>query len=174
MNDETLYFHDNFFSAGKTEIFNHLKEKVGELDLKSSFSSGIYVLDRNGKLVVSGKFGFFSNKWRIFDGNDQEIGMLKHRLSFLAKKYEYQASGRGIFLIESEVFSRQYEIVDEHSNPVASFEKINGFFSSPAYKLTNVSKVLSAEELIAVVMGVNAIQKRRNNSAAAGNGGAGN
>jgi len=168
----TLYFKDNFFSAGRTEIFNSSKEKVGELDLKSAFSSGVDVLDQDGNLVVSGKFPFFSNKWRITDKFEQEIGVLKQKLTFLAKKYEYDAYGRGIYLIESEPFSHTYEIFDEHSNQIARFEKVSAFFESRAYQLSSTTDTVSSEELIAVVMGINAIQKRRSN-AAAGNGGAG-
>jgi uncharacterized protein YxjI len=158
MNEQTLYFKDNFFSAGKTEIFNSLKEKVGELDLKSALSLSIDVLDNEGNLIVSGKFAFFSNKWRISDKSDQEIGVLKQKLTFLSKKYEYDAYGRGTYFIESEPFSHLYEIFDEQSNPIARFEKVSGFFASPAYQLTNNNEKVSSEELIAVVMGINAIQ----------------
>jgi hypothetical protein len=49
---------------------------------------------------------------------------------------------------------------------VAKFEKISGFFSSPAFQLTNHSDQLSTEELIAVVMGVNAIQRRNSSNGA--------
>lgn len=171
MSEQSLYFKDNFFSAGTTEIFNSSKEKVGELDLKSAFSSGIDVLNKDGKRVVSGKFALFSNKWKIYNGTEDEIGILRQQLTFFAKKYEYSTYGRGVYLIESELFSRQYEIFDEQSNQIASFEKVSGFFSSPAFQLINSSERVSNEELIAVVMGVNAIQKRRSNAAA---GGAGN
>lgn len=166
MKEQTLYFKDNFFSAGRTEIFNSLKEKVGELDLKSAFSSSVDVLDKVGNLVVSGKFTFFSNKWRISDSSDQEIGVLKQKITFLSKKYEYEAYGRGTYFIESEPFSREYDICDDQSNQIGKFEKVSGFFSTPAYQLSNFTESLSNEELIAVVMGVNAIQKRRNNAAA--------
>ncbi|MDR7000499.1 hypothetical protein [Neobacillus niacini] len=172
MNKNSLYFKDNFFSSGRTEVFNSLKEKVGELDLNSAFSSSIDVIEGDGKKIISGRFGFFSNKWRISDGSGQEIGILKQKLTFLAKKYEYNAYTRGIYTIEAEVFSRQYEVLDEQSNQVAKFEKVNGFFASPSYQLTNIDEKLSSAELIAVVMGVNAIQKRRkNNGAAAGSAG---
>jgi hypothetical protein len=53
---------------------------------------------------------------------------------------------------------------------VASFKKVNGFFQSAAFELTNLSDSLLTEELIAVVMGVNEIEKRRRNASA--NGGA--
>ncbi|WP_342432674.1 LURP-one-related family protein [Neobacillus sp. FSL H8-0543] len=168
---KVLYFKDNFFSTGRTEIYNSLKENIGELDLKSAFSSSIDVLDTNGRTVVSGKFPFFSNKWQIYDANEQEIGVLKAKLTFLAKKYEYDAYGRGVFQIKGEAFSREYDITDEQSNLVGKFEKVSGFFASPAYQLSNYSSHISNEELIAMVMGINAIIKRK--QSAAGNGGGG-
>jgi uncharacterized protein YxjI len=169
MKVETLYFKDNFFSAGKTDIFNSQKEKVGVLDLKSTFSSSVDLLDNDGNLVVSGKFASFSNKWRIFDHNNHEIGVLKQKFTFFSKKYEYEALDRGMYQIDSELFSYLYDISDDQSNQIGKFEKVSGIFSSPAYQLNNFAKKLSNEELIAVVMGVNAIQKR-NNSAASGSG----
>jgi uncharacterized protein YxjI len=162
MKDKTLYFKDNFFSTGKTDIFNSSKEKVGELDLKSTFTSSVDVLDNDGNLVVSGKFSSFSNKWRLFDPSNQEIGVLKQKFTFFSKNYEYDAFDRGVYQIDSELFSYLYDISDEQSNQIAKFEKVSGIFSSPAYQLKNFTKKLSNEELIAVVMGVNAIQKRNN------------
>lgn len=162
--DKIVYFQDNFFSAGRTEIFNGSKEKVGELDLKSMFSSGVEILDLDGSVKVSGKFPFFGVKWRIYDCHDQEIGALKQKLSFLSKKYEYDANERGSFFIKSEAFSKQYDIYANETSIVAKFEKVSGFFASPAFQLTNNSKQLTTEELIAVVMGVNAIQRRNNSN----------
>jgi uncharacterized protein YxjI len=164
MKNETLYFKDNFFSAGKTEIFNSTKEKVGELDLKSTFTSSVDVVDPSGNVVVSGKLASFSNKWRLFNHHNDEIGTLKQKLTFLSKKYEYDALDRGMYQIDSELFSYHYDIFDDQSNQIGKFEKISGFFSTPAYQLNNFSKKLSNEELIAVVMGVNAIQKRNNSA----------
>lgn len=161
----SLYFRDNFFSAGITEIFNSSKDKVGELDLKSAFSASIDVLDRNGKIIVSGKFPFISSKWIITDANDYELGVLKAKLSFLSKKYEYTTDSRGIYYIESEPFSYQYEIYDDQSNLSAKFEKVSGFFTSPAFQLINFTEKVCNEELVAVVMGINAIQKRKRNVA---------
>jgi hypothetical protein len=160
--DKVVYFQDNFFSAGRTEIFNGSKEKVGELDLKSMFSSGVEILDLDGGVMVCGKFPFFGVKWRIYDGHEQEIGALKQKLSFLSKKYEYDANERGSFFIKSEAFSKHYDIYEDDTSIVAKFEKISGFFASPAFQLTNNSSQLSTEELIAVVMGVNAIQRQNN------------
>ncbi|MDN3019604.1 hypothetical protein PH210_25905 [Paenibacillus sp. BSR1-1] len=170
MNDRALYFKDNFFSAGRTEIFNSSKEMVGELDLKSAFSSSIDVLDKNENIVVTGKFTFFSSKWRIYNSIEEEIGVLKEKLTFLSKKYEYDAYERGVYHIKAEPFSKQYEILDEQSNPVGRFEKVSGFFASPAFQLSNFNEKVTNEELIAVVMGINAIQKR-NASAASNSGG---
>ncbi|WP_442598644.1 LURP-one-related family protein [Neobacillus sp. D3-1R] len=165
--DSIVYFQDNFFSAGTTEIFNESKNKVGELDLKSMFSASVEVLDNEGNVIASGKFPFMGMKWRVYDGQGQEIGALKQKLSFFSKRYEYQAEGRGYYYIESEAFSKQYDVYQDETTIVATFHKISGFFSSPAFQLTNHSDQLSTEELIAVVMGVNAIQRRNSSNAAA-------
>lgn len=162
MKNKELYFKDSFFSAGRTDIFNSSKERVGEIDLKSAFSSSIDVLNKNGSLVVTGKFTFFSNKWWIYNFNEQELGVLKHKISFLGKKFEYTANSRGVFQITSEPFSREYTILDEQEKLIAKFEKVSGFFSASAFQLRNFSDELAVEELIAVVMGVNEIQKRNN------------
>ena len=164
MND-TLYFKDNFFSAGTTEIYNSSKDKVGELDLKSALNASIDVLDHNGKVLVRGKFPLFSSKWKLSGTDEQEIGVLKGKFTLFSKKYEYTAHTRGIFQIEAEAFSHQYDIFDEQSNLIAKFEKVSGFFSSPAYQLRNFTEQVPSEELIAVIMGINAIQKRRRNNA---------
>ncbi|KAA0549079.1 hypothetical protein FZW96_03970 [Bacillus sp. BGMRC 2118] len=163
--NQDLYFSDNFFSSGKTEIYNETREKVGELDLKSAFSTSVEVANEKGEIVVTGKFPFLGMKWIVADYHGQKIGELKGSFSFLKKKYQYTTVNHGTYRIESEAFSRKYDIYDNHSTLVGSFEKISGFFSSPAFKLTNYSDLLSSHELIAVVMGVNNIQKR--NSAAA-------
>ncbi|WP_141604025.1 hypothetical protein [Terrilactibacillus laevilacticus] len=165
MLQDTLYFSDNFFSAGRTDIFNESKETVGILDLKSAFSSGVNVLNPEGEILTSGKFPFMGIKWRIYDDLGEEIGALKGRFAFFSKKYEYDAYGRGIFQVEAEAFSKQYVILKEQS-VVAEFNKISGFFSSPAYQLKNLTDDLLSEELVAVVMGINAIEKRRRNNAA--------
>ncbi|MDN8590450.1 hypothetical protein Q0V21_16880 [Paenibacillus sp. 11B] len=45
-----LYFRDNFFNAGYTEIMNHEQEQeqAGHLDLKSAFGSSLDVFDNSG------------------------------------------------------------------------------------------------------------------------------
>jgi hypothetical protein len=165
MINESLFFSDNFFSAGRTEIYNDGKEKIGELDLKSAFSSSIDVLDEDGRKVVCGKFSLFGGKWIVFDDSEKECGELRAKFSFFSKKYEYTAHERGIYSIQAEPFSHLYEIYDDQANLVAKFEKISGFFSSPAYQLSTFSEPLKSVELIAIVMGVNFIQKRRRNAA---------
>lgn len=160
LDNKELYFKDNFFSVGRTEIFNSSKERVGEIDLKSAFSLSIDVLNKAGSLVVIGKFTIFSNKWRIYNSNEQEIGVLTQKISLLMKKFEYTANNRGVFQIKSEPFSREYMILDEQENLITKFEKVSGFFSASAFQLSNFSDELTMEELIAVVMGVNEIQKR--------------
>lgn len=163
-----IYFTDNFFSAGVTEMYNSDKEQVGSLDLRSAFSSSVDVLDLNGSVTMSGAFKFFSRKWFITNGAEQEIGELLQRFSFFAKKFEYEAYGRGTYRIESEAFSKDYEIYDQGDNLIAEFRKTSGFFASPAFSLTNHSEELSDEELVAVVMGVSMIHKRNSNSANSG------
>jgi len=94
------------------------------------------------------------------------VGRLRSRFTFLAKSYTYDAYARGTFDITSPAFSRDYEICDGNGSLVASFQKVNDWFSSEAYCLDNVSEQLTNYELIAVIMGMNAIQKRRRSAAA--------
>ncbi|MEH6938736.1 hypothetical protein V7056_12875 [Bacillus sp. JJ664] len=165
MKNETLYFNENFFSTGITDIYNESKEIVGKLDLKSMFSSGVDVLDLHGNIVASGKFPFLSSKWKISNQSSQEIGSLRGRFSFFSKKYEYDAYGKYTFQIKSEAFSKLYEVFKDETTLVCKFEKINGFFSSPAFRLESFKSELSSEELILLVMGVYAIQRRNNSGA---------
>lgn len=165
MKSSTIYFSDNFFSSGLTDIYNEQQEKVGSLDLKSAFSSTVDVIDLTGTVLLKGKFPFFSNKWMVLDDSENELGVLKQKLSFFSKRFEYTAYNRGVYEVESEAFSKEYRMVDENKQEAAVFEKISGFFQSPAFRLINYSSHLSNEELIAVVMGVNAITKRNQSAA---------
>lgn len=165
MKNETLYFNENFFSTGMTDIYNEAKEKVGKLDLKSMFSSGVDVLDLHGNIIASGKFPFLSSKWKISNQSSQEIGSLRGKFSLLSKKYEYDAYGKNTFQIQSGGFSKLYEVFKDDTTLVCKFEKISGFFSSPVFRLESFSNELPPEELILIVMGVHAIQKRNNSSA---------
>ncbi|SEO83078.1 hypothetical protein SAMN04487895_112143 [Paenibacillus sophorae] len=62
-----LYFRDNFFNAGVTEILNGQGESAGQIDLKSAFGSAIDVYGKDGQLLYKGSFPFFSGKWEVTD-----------------------------------------------------------------------------------------------------------
>ncbi|CEG28938.1 hypothetical protein [Bacillus sp. B-jedd] len=161
---QTLFVSDNFFSAGRTDIFNDAQEKVGEINLKSIFSAELDVLNMDGETIVNGRFPFLSRRWIVAGSRGEEIGELKARLAFFSKKYEYSTADGRIFEIESEAFSNLYIMYDENRNEAGRFEKISGFFSSPAFQLTSFDEGLDIYEFIAVVMGVNAIQKAERNT----------
>ncbi|NMO95189.1 hypothetical protein [Paenibacillus lemnae] len=161
-----LYIKDNFFNAGETEVRNEAGEHIGSVDLKSAWGSSLDVYNQDGQKVCSGKFRFFSNKWEVMNADEAVLGVLRMRISFFSKKYEYDAGERGTYEIVSPVFSKEYEILDEGGTKMASFRRVSGWFQSGAYHLENHSPALGDWELAAVVMGVHAIQKRKNNSAA--------
>ena len=161
-----LFFKDNFFNAGTTEVMNEAGEMVGSVDLKSAFGSSLDVYDESGMKVCGGSFRFFSNKWVVSDRNDEELGVLRMRMSFFTKRYEYDAGERGVYEITSPAFSKEYEVLNEGGETAARFNRISGWLQSGAFHLENNSLHLGDWELIAMVMGVHAIQKRANNSAA--------
>ncbi|WKL00173.1 hypothetical protein Q0F98_23680 [Paenibacillus amylolyticus] len=70
-----LYFRDNFFNAGYTEIMNPNQEQAGHLDLKSVFGSSLDVSDNSG-LVCSGKFRMLTNRWDITAADGRHLGVL--------------------------------------------------------------------------------------------------
>ena len=162
-----LYFRDNFFSSGETPIMNAAGEQAGMLDLRSMFSASLTVYGPSGELRVTGSFRFFSGKWEVADASQSLLGVLRSRLSFFSKRFEYDAGERGIYTIESPAFSRSYAIIDHAGIEVASFDKTSGWLESGAFCLNNRAKLLDCYELIAVVMGMHSIQKRNNNAAAA-------
>ncbi|KIL51047.1 hypothetical protein [Jeotgalibacillus campisalis] len=167
--EKIVYFSDQFFSAGRKDIWNESKEKIGVLDLKSAFTSGVNVENAEGELMVEGGFPFLSGKWLVKQRDGTELGEVKGNFSWFSKSYRYTAD-RGHFEIESPAFSREYRMVDENGEEAATFKKVNGFFQAPAYELVNKSTILLTDELIAVVMGVNAIEKRRKAAASSGGG----
>ncbi|KZE69228.1 hypothetical protein AWM68_02875 [Fictibacillus phosphorivorans] len=169
--EKCVYFNDSFFSSGRTEIYNASQEKLGELDLKSAFSSSVNVENEKGEIVVEGGFPFFSSRWIITQADGTELGEVKSSFAFFSKRFRYSTNDH-TYEIESPAFSKEYTILDDNKAEVATFRKINGFFQSAAFELTNHSDVLRTEELIAVVMGVNAIEKRNQSSAGGVNGGA--
>ncbi|WP_077615352.1 hypothetical protein [Caenibacillus caldisaponilyticus] len=75
--ETVLYFSDNFFSAGLTDIYNEKQEIVGQLNLKSIFSSSLEVLNESHEPVVTGRFSFFTNRWIVEDGHGRELGILR-------------------------------------------------------------------------------------------------
>jgi hypothetical protein len=165
--DKCVYFTDQFFSFGITDIYNELQEKVGELDLKSAFTSSMSVENEKGEIVVEGCFPLFSGKWVIKKSDGTELGKVSASFSFFTKRYKY-TTNNGRFEIESPAFSKEYTILNEINEEVATFKKVNGIFQAAAYELKNISGSLLTEELITVVMGVNEIEKRRRSSANSG------
>lgn len=157
--NQTLYISNTFFS-GKTDIVNEIQEKVGVLDTKSTFTSTVDVLDEYEHLVISAKFPFMRTKWFVTDYYGQEIGILKGKFTVLAKKYEYTAHKRGVYLIDSEPFSRNYSIY-EKENLIGTFKRINGIFSTPKYQLNIINNKINNFEWVAVVMGIQAIELRK-------------
>ncbi|MBY9079648.1 hypothetical protein KIH86_01450 [Paenibacillus sp. HN-1] len=159
-----LVFRDNFFSAGITEILNEQNENMGSLDLKSALGSSIEVYGPQGRQLFQGSFRFFSNKWEVSSAEGELAGVLRSRFSWSGKKFTYETEGRGVYEIDSPAFSKEYEIADE-TRIAASFTQLNGWLSPGAYLLENSSKLLDSYELVAVIMGVHAIQKRHRSAA---------
>ncbi|MDF2664074.1 MAG: hypothetical protein K0Q94_6865 [Paenibacillus sp.] len=165
MESTTLYFKDNFFSAGETPITDENGRTLGFLNLHGMFDSGITVTDASGTPAAGGKFRFFSNAWIVSDRYGNELGVLKPKFAFFKQRYVYESSRHRELSIESPAFSREYVVRDYRDETVAHFRRINGMFASGAYELNNRSE-LSAEELITVVMGVHGIMKRQQAAAA--------
>ncbi|MGI8314208.1 hypothetical protein [Halobacillus mangrovi] len=159
-----VYFSDNFFSAGRTDIYNEEKEMVGSLNLKSAFSSSVDVEDTNGEIVVQGYFPIFSNKWSVQQTKGEELGKVKTGFSFFKKRFRYESKNQSLE-IESPAMSKEYTMTDKSGVEVATFRKVSGVFQSAAFELKNHTSSISTEELISVVMGVNAIEKRRRSTA---------
>lgn len=159
-----LYFRDNFFNAGYTEIMDDNQEQAGHLDLKSLFGSSLDVFGPAG-LICSGRFGMLSNRWDVTSVDGRHLGVLRARMSFFSKRYEYDAGPRGIYEVSAPAFSQEYDVTGMGGRTVASFGRTSGWFSSGAFVLSNESEQLDTYELIAVVMGVHAINKRRNSAA---------
>ncbi|AJD92819.1 hypothetical protein JMA_35020 [Jeotgalibacillus malaysiensis] len=168
--ENKVYFSDQFFSAGMTDIYNESQEKIGTLDHMSMFTSGIRIEGVHRTTGIEAGFGFFSNKWTIKRG-EEELGYVKNAFSFFTKKYRYFKDGLE-YEIESPAFSKEYTVLNESREEVVFFRKVSGFFQTAAYELVNHSELFEADELIAVIMGVNAIEKR-NRSAGSGGGAAG-
>jgi hypothetical protein len=156
-----LYFKDKFFSSGISDIMNGAGETVGTIDLKSAFSQSLDIYGQSGEKLYSGRFPFFSGKWHITGPDEQAYGVLRVRMSFFSKRYEYDAGERGVYEITSPAFSKEYDIMGSDGQTVATFARISGWLESGAFCLNNHSSLLESYELVAVVMGVHAIQKQQ-------------
>jgi uncharacterized protein YxjI len=159
-----LYFRDNFWNAGLTDILDEQEGKVGHLDLRSSFGSAIDIYGPNDELLYNGSFPFFSGKWEVSGADGEQVGILRSRLTFFSKKYTYETIGRGSYEIISPAFSKEYEIIDDSENVIAQFKQVNGWLSSGAFLLDNQCEFLDSYELVAVIIGMHAIQKAANNA----------
>lgn len=107
---QTVYFQDNFFSSGETEIRDGTNQCIGSLDLKSAFSSSVAVMDEGGHEVMHGFFRFLSNSWYVEDGNRAQLGSLKPAWFSFSKKYHYQTNSRGNYEITSPAFLKDKKV----------------------------------------------------------------
>ncbi len=158
-----LYVADNFFNRGRTEILDTAGEAAGTLDLRSAFGSALDVYAASGELLYTGKFRLMLRRWQVLDGNGSQVGELRPRFTLFSKKFEYDAGQRGIYEIESPNFSKEYTVTQDRAE-IASFVRTSSWIRSGAYRLRNASP-LDDYELVAVVMGVNAIRKRQQSAA---------
>ncbi|CAM4074443.1 LURP-one-related/scramblase family protein [Lederbergia lenta] len=163
---ETIYFTDNLFSSGITTIYSDEKVAIGNLDLKSAFTSNLAILDLEGNQICEGKFKTFSNKW-VISKNGEEIGELKQKFTFLKKAFAYTSYKYGLVSIESEAFSKEYHLY-QSDEVIADFQKVSGFFQSSSFQLINHSKRFTNAELITIVMGIHMITKRNATAANSG------
>ncbi|WP_168120324.1 hypothetical protein [Paenibacillus sp. HB172176] len=163
---QELYFNDNFFSSGTTDIMNSTGDRIGTMDLKTMFSASISVYGKEGELRSTGRFRSFSNKWEVANTPEGTEGVLRKRFTFFQKVYEYESPSTGMLLIESPAFSRAYTIKSSGGQLVASFEQTNHWLQSGAFVLQNHSEKLDSYELISIIMGVHSIHKRARNTAA--------
>lgn len=159
-----LYFRDNFFNAGRTDIVNARREPAGTLDLKSAFGSSLDVLDLKRESCLQRKVPVHVNQMGGDGGGRKPAGRAETPSQFHVEKFIYESEGRGIYEIFSPAFFKEYSITDERGLAVAQFEKVNGWFESGAFCLRNESERLGSYELIAVVMGVHETNKRMSNA----------
>ncbi|RUT43756.1 hypothetical protein EJP82_19655 [Paenibacillus anaericanus] len=161
-----LYFKDNFLNAGIGDIMNETGGKIGSLDLKGAFGSSLDVYDVGGAKLFSGKFNW--GKWEVTAADGRSVGMLRARLSFFSKRFTYDAVGSGMFEITSPALSKDYNIERSSGGTVATFARTNNWMMPGAYCLNTLTNDLDIYELVAVVMGVNAIRKRQQSSSNSG------
>ncbi len=161
-----LYFKDNFFNSGVTEIMDASGANAGMLDLKSAFSASLSVYGPDQQLLYTAKFPFFSRGWEISDADGRVVGVLRAKFSLFSKRYQYNTDHRGTYMIESPAFSKSYTILDDAESTAALFDRTSQWPQSGSFRLQNHSDRLDLYELVAVVMGVHSIQKAAASSAA--------
>lgn len=105
-----LYIRDNFFNSGTTVIMDEFGQPAGTLDLRSALTSTLDVYDAGGVKVCTGKFRLLSSKWGITDREGHPVGIVRERISFLSKRFQYDAGARGVYEITSPVFSKEYDV----------------------------------------------------------------
>ncbi|PLT44246.1 hypothetical protein NYE40_03850 [Paenibacillus sp. FSL W8-1187] len=160
-----LYFRDNFFSSGETEIMDASGRPIGKVDLRSAFGSSLEIFGAAGESLYEGRFLAFSSKWRVLQAGGEEIGQLRWRMAFFSKRFEYDSYGRGVYQLTSPAMSKEYEIADEDGRIVGRFERVSGWMSAGAFRLECGECQVPPLEWAAVILGMNAMQKQ---SAAAG------
>ncbi|UTR16472.1 hypothetical protein MM221_07995 [Salipaludibacillus sp. LMS25] len=100
-------------------------------------------------------------KWLVFGLNDEQLGILKGNTFSFKKKFMYTTEGH-TYKICSPSYSRDFTITNEKEMVVATFKLTNHVLSvKNAFEICNVTEELKTEEIIMIVMGINAIWKRR-------------
>ena len=160
----SLYFRENLFNSGGTSIMNETGQSAGWFNLKRAFSISLEVYNANDTKMCEARFRFFSMKWEVSDSQGVLLGTLRPWMSFMNKRFEYDAGERGFYLIESSAFSNEYMIMNRREELIASFAQKSNWMQTGAYCLWNEIRLLGDYELIAVIMGVNKIRRRQNTS----------
>ncbi|WP_338554725.1 hypothetical protein [Paenibacillus sp. KS-LC4] len=160
----SLYFRESFLNSGSTSIMNEAGQSAGLIIPKGAFGTSVEVYDANEMKMCQAKIHFFLMKWEVSDSCGVLLGVLRPRMSFMNRRFEYDAGGRGCYLIESQAFSKEYIIMNRREELIASFAQTSGWMQSGVYCMWNETRLLGDYELIAVIVGVNEIRKRQNSS----------
>ncbi|WP_227001790.1 hypothetical protein [Virgibacillus necropolis] len=76
-----------------------------------------------------GSFPFLSTGWIVKNQDEQELGKLKQRMAIFSKKFVYHSYYHGNYELKSEAFSKEYDILDQDGNMVATFKKLVVYFN---------------------------------------------
>jgi hypothetical protein len=100
-------------------------------------------------------------KWLVFGPTDEQLGILKGNTFSFRKTFMYTTEGH-TYKIFSPSFSRDFTITNEKEMGVATFKLTNHVLSvKNAFEICNMTDELKTEEIIMIVMGINAIWERR-------------